>query len=262
VLAAALVAVVAMLIVRAVSKNRLEYQRFKRFERTRNRQRMMRRWLITSLTMFGVSAAVVLLLAWRAVPLLLAAVDSLPPAHWLAGLVSATGELIPIGFLILAAVIAIGMVVTLLLARTSSEIPTIGDISSLLPRNRAELCIGAALSVNAGLVEELLFRLAIPALIFGASGSAVAAVVLSVLLFGGLHVYQGLTGMIGATVIGAFLMLLYLASGAIVLPIIVHVLIDLRSLVLIPVLVYRVDRVTARRRSSDLNTRAIGWSPR
>jgi len=234
-----------MLVVRALSKKRLEYQRFKRFERTRNRQRMMARWLISSFIMFGVSAAIVLLLAWRYVALLLAAVDSLPPAHWLAGLVSATGELIPIGFLILAAVIVIGMVVTLFLARTSSEIPTIGDISSLLPRNRAELYFGAALSVNAGLVEELLFRLALPALIFGATGSAVAAVVLSVLLFGGLHIYQGLPGIIGSTVIGALLMLLYLASGSIVLPIIVHALIDLRSLVFIPVLVYRVDRVRA-----------------
>ena len=244
VLWAALALLVVLLIVRAISKDRLEYQRFKRFERTRNRQRMMRRWLISSLAMFGAAAALLLLLAWRYVPLLLAAVDSWPAGRWFRSLVATTGALIPAGSLALAVVIVVGTVIAVFLARRSADVPTIGDIGALLPRNRAELFYGAALSVNAGLVEELLFRLAVPAVIVGASGSALAAVVASVLLFGGLHVYQGVPGIVGATLIGALLMVLYLASGSIAVPIVAHALIDLRSLVLIPVLVYRVDRVT------------------
>nr|WP_231369309.1 CPBP family intramembrane glutamic endopeptidase [Frigoribacterium sp. CG_9.8] len=119
----------------------------------------------------------------------------------------------------------------------------IGDIGALLPRNRPELVLGALLSVNAGVVEELLFRLAVPALIFGATGSATGAVIGSVLLFAVLHFYQGWPGMIGALVIGALLMVLYLATGSILVVIVAHALIDLRSLVLIPMLVFGVHRV-------------------
>ncbi len=239
----ALTALVVVLAVRAVNKDRREYQRFTRFERTRNRQRMMRRWLITSIATFGGSAVVLCALAWQYIRPLLAAVQLWSPFRWFSGLVSDTGGFIPGLALGIGIALVVGTVVAVYLARTSETVPTIGDISALLPRNRTELTYGAALSVNAGIVEELLFRLAIPAAVFGASGSAVAAVVTSVLLFGALHIYQGLPGILGAVIIGAFLMVLYLATGLIVVPIVVHALIDLRSLVLIPVLVYRVHRV-------------------
>jgi membrane protease YdiL (CAAX protease family) len=42
--------------------------------------------------------------------------------------------------------------------------------------------------------------------------------------------------------IGALMMALFVASGSIVVPMLVHALIDLRSLVLIPVAVLRVHR--------------------
>jgi len=110
------------------------------------------------------------------------------------------------------------------------------------PRNRAELKYGAALAINAGLVEELLFRLALPALIFGVTGSAVAAVTASILIFGLLHIYQGLPGIIGSVILGTAFMTIYLATGSIVIAIEVHALFDLRSLVLIPVVVFKVHR--------------------
>jgi len=242
---ALLVLVVALLVVRAVRKDRREYGRFKRFERTRNRQRMMRKWLVDSVLVFGGSSVILLLLVWRYVPLFLAAVDDWPPFRWLRGVVADTGGLVP-GFALGAGIaLVVGTVVAVYLARRSGDVPTIGDIGAILPRNRAELRYGAALSVNAGVVEELMFRLAVPTLVFGATGSAVGAVIVSILLFGALHVYQGLPGVIGSTVIGAVLMLLFLSTGSIIVPIVVHALIDLRSLVLIPTLVFRVDRVRA-----------------
>ena len=151
----------------------------------------------------------------------------------------------------LAAGIAIGAVVAtvgltvfgVVAARHEQEIPTVGDIRSMLPRNRQELGLGALLSINAGIVEELLFRLALPALIYGASGSAIGAVLASVLLFGALHIYQGVWGVAGTTVIGTILMGLYAVSGTIILPIVVHALFNLRSLVLIPVAVNGVHKV-------------------
>ncbi|MCU1413909.1 MAG: family intrarane metalloprotease protein [Microbacteriaceae bacterium] len=242
VLIVALVVLVVALVVRAVTKDRTEYQRFKRFERTRNRQRMMRRWLITSFAFFGVAAALLLVLAWRYVGIFLSAVRATPPGRWLGALVAGNG-FIPGLALGVAIALVIGTVVAIYLARKSADVPTLGDIGALLPRNRAELYYGFGLSVNAGLVEELLFRLAVPAALFGASGNVLAAVLGSVVLFGALHAYQGLPGVIGATLIGAFLMLLYLCTGSILVSIIAHALIDLRSLVVIPVLVYGVQRV-------------------
>jgi membrane protease YdiL (CAAX protease family) len=239
----ALAGLVVLLVVRAVNKDRREYQRFTRFERTRNRQRMMRRWLVGSLAMFGGSAVVLGALALQYIGPLLAAVHEWAPFRWFDSLVHDTGEFIPGIALGLGIVLVVGTVVAVYLARRSDTVPTIGDIGALLPRNLSELGYGAALSINAGIVEELLFRLAIPAALFGASGSALLAVGASVLLFGALHIYQGLPGILGAVIIGVFLMALYLLTGSIVVPIVVHALIDLRSLVLIPVLVYRVHRV-------------------
>lgn len=237
-----LIALVVTLAIRALSKSRTEFQRFARFERTRNRQRMMRHWLLRSLAVLGGSAVVVLLLAWQFIPLQLRAVDRWPVAVWFRSLVEATGALIPTVAIVVAVLLVVGTVLAVASVRDVSEVPTIGDIASLLPRNRAELVLGALLSVNAGIVEELLFRLALPALLFGVTGNAVAAVGGSILLFALLHVYQGWPGIVGALVIGILLMTLYLATGSILAAMIAHALIDLRSLVLIPMVVYRVHR--------------------
>ena len=98
------------------------------------------------------------------------------------------------------------------------------------------------MSLNAGLVEELLFRLAIPALLYGAFGSSLFALITSVLLFGGLHAYQGVGGILATAFIGAVLLALYIATGSILVPIVVHALIDLRSFVAIPLIVMKVPR--------------------
>jgi membrane protease YdiL (CAAX protease family) len=245
VLLVVLAGLIALLVYRAVRKGRTEFQRFKRFERTRNRQRMMRKWLLDSLAMFGGAAVIILVLAWQFVPLVKREVDLWPIGLWWRSLLADTGGLVP-GFATGIGVAVVGgTIAAVAFARRSESVPTIGDIGALLPRNRPELVLGTLLSVNAGVVEELLFRLAVPALLFGATGSAPAAVIGGVLLFGALHFYQGWPGIVGATVIGALLMALYLATGNILVAIVVHALIDLRSLVLIPVLVFGVQRVRA-----------------
>jgi len=162
-------------------------------------------------------------------------------------LLDSHGGLILVIALSLAVLVVGGTILLVYLARNTEEVPTIGDVAALLPRNRQELRYGAALSINAGVVEELLFRLAFPAVLFGATASVTVAIVGSVLVFGLLHAYQGVWGVLGATLIGGFLMLLYLASGSILVAIVAHALIDLRSLVLIPAVVYRVHRPAAAR---------------
>lgn len=242
----ALVGLLALLVLRTVRRDRKEYQRFKRYRTTARRQWMMRRWLLDSFLSFGVLSTVLLLLAGRYVSPLAQELTTWPGVRDIRGwFIHAPGVswAVVIGLTVGLTVVT---VLGLRAARASDEVPMIGDIAAMLPRNRQELALGAAMSVNAGVVEELMFRLALPAVIFGATGSAVAAVAGSVLFFGALHLYQGANGIIGTTVVGALFMLAYAVSGTIVVPIVLHALFDLRSLVLIPVVVYRVQLVDGR----------------
>ncbi|MFP7761101.1 CPBP family intramembrane glutamic endopeptidase [Marisediminicola sp. LYQ85] len=246
-LGALLAGLLALLVARAIKRDRRDYRRFTRFRSTRRRVRAMRRWLLDSLLTFGGASVVVLAFVWQYVPLLLDEVDGV---WWVASARSwweSTGGLLDVVAWSVAAVVLVGGTLVLFLARSVDTVPTIGDIHTLLPRNRRELPYGAALSVNAGIVEELLFRLALPAIVFGVTGSALVAIVASVAVFGALHAYQGVAGVVGSTVIGAALMALYLATGSILLPIVAHALIDVRSLVLIPVIVYGVHREPSTR---------------
>ena len=233
----ALAAVLTLLVVRSVTKDRKQYQRFKRYHSTAKRQAMFRTWLLESFLLFGGLSAVTVLLAWDYLGPLLQELTTWPVVQGIRGGFA-------VGIAIGAVVATVGLTVFgVVAARREQQIPTVGDIRSMLPRNRQELGLGALLSINAGIVEELLFRLALPALIYGASGSAIGAVLASVLLFGALHIYQGVWGVAGTTVIGAILMGLYAVSGTIILPIVVHALFNLRSLVLIPVAVNGVHKV-------------------
>jgi uncharacterized protein len=242
----ALVVLLAVLVARAIRRDRREYQRFKRYRTTTRRQAMLRRWLVESFLSFGGLTVVMLLLAGSYAAPLLAQVQAWTPVRYVREAVSAspvlTGAVVVGLVLALVGLTAMGVAA----ARQEGEVPAVGDIRALLPRNRQELVLGGLLSVNAGVVEELAFRFALPALLFGASGSAVVAVLGSVIVFGLLHLYQGVPGVIGSTVIGAFFMAAYLLSGSIVVPIVLHALFDLRSLVLIPVAVYGAYRVDGR----------------
>lgn len=240
----ALAALLAALVVRAVRKDRLEYRRFKRYRTTARRQATFRRWLRESFLTFGGLSAGALLLSWGFVVPLLQELVEWPGVRDIRALIGTYPE---ISVAIIAGLVIGGtllLVVAVRAARTEGEgVVSIGDIQAMLPRNRQELRLGALLSLNAGLVEEMLFRLALPAVVFGATGSALAAVIVSVLLFGALHIYQGISGVIGTTVIGAFMMLLYAVTGTIVVPIVLHALFDLRSLVLIPAAVMGVHKI-------------------
>ena len=242
VLTVVLVAFLAALTVRAQRKDRREYQRFKRYRSTVLRQKMYRRWLVQSFVTFGSSALVLLALAWRHIPLVLDAInewDGVRAAReWHASLGGGSIAL----SLGLAFIVIVLPILVLFLARKQDDLTSVGDIQALIPRTLPEVRLGALLSVNAGVVEELVFRLALPAVIFGAFGDAWLAVVLSVVVFGALHVYQGVVGVAATMIIGAFLMVLYVATGSVVVPILVHALIDLRSFVLIPLIVLRVGR--------------------
>lgn len=248
VLGALLVALVTVLTWRAVTKDRREYQRFKRYRSTQRRQKMYRKWLLESFAWFGGSTAVVLVLVWAFVPRMLAQVESWPAMVAFRSLLASSD--LAAGLIVGGSIgLFGGLLAMVFLGRNAKEVPTIGDIHALLPRNRAELTFGWLLSINAGVVEELLFRLAMPTLIFAVFDNALLAIVVSLVMFGALHGYQGVGGVIGSTLVGVVLMAVFLATGNILWPILVHAVFDLRSLVLIPVVVYQVHLPEEERRA-------------
>jgi membrane protease YdiL (CAAX protease family) len=114
--------------------------------------------------------------------------------------------------------------------------PAVGDVEALLPRNHRERLIAVPLSVNAGFSEELFFRLALPLLIIHVTGSAVAALMVSVAAFGLVHAYQGWKGVLGTALIGGVLTFQYLAHGSLLRVMVIHAAIDLVALVVRPLL--------------------------
>jgi membrane protease YdiL (CAAX protease family) len=248
VLWAVIVALLAFLAIRTVRKDRREYQRFKRYRTTLRRQRMFRTWLIESFVTFGGISVVVLALSWQHVQRLLDAVNAWPSTvairSWLADN-PALAIGLPIALLLGLAVLT-GLAIRAT-RKSGDGLQSVGDIQSMLPRNRQELLLTGVMSVNAGVVEELVFRLALPALVYGATGNAVAAIVAPLLLFGAMHLYQGVAGVIGTAVVGGIMMAIYLGTGSIVWPIILHALFDLRTLVLLPVALFGVQKIDGRK---------------
>jgi membrane protease YdiL (CAAX protease family) len=231
--------VVGVLLWRALTRERREYGRFKRLRSTVARQRVYRRWLIEGALSLGGLSLATIVGAWQQIPLALAAAQQWEPIAAVRAFLAGEAG-IPVAVAV-AAVVLVALVLPVVALRNSlDEAPAIGDIRALLPRTRSELPYGAALSVNAGMFEELLFRLGLPALVFAVTGDALVAFLGATLLFGVLHLYQGALGILFSTVLGAVFVALYLITGSIVAPIVLHAVIDLRSMVLIPVALGRV----------------------
>lgn len=99
-------------------------------------------------------------------------------------------------------------------------------LDQLLPRTARERRVFALLSVAAGAGEELAYRgYAIPALtpLLGVAGAAI----LSTVVFGVIHAYQGILGIVRTGLMGGVLAGGFLATGSLWPPIIAHTLIDL-----------------------------------
>jgi len=78
-------------------------------------------------------------------------------------------------------------------------------IGFLAPLGLRETVLYAALSATAGFCEELIFRGYLQKQFHAATRSAFAAVVAQALLFGAVHAYQGLNGMLVVTTLGTLL---------------------------------------------------------
>ena len=196
---------------------------------------------------FGLPALVGLMLLGRHI-----AFDSVPAAFL--PLVFRLGAL---GLLVTPEPLMIGMaggtIVNMLFglwrARTGRAQIQIGDFPDVKPAARSDLLPAVLLSISAGVSEEAFFRLLVPLLIAVVSGSALLGFAVATLLFGAVHRYQGVRGVIATTLVGAVLGYVYLASGALWLAMLFHIVIDLNALVVRPVVsgAWRVSSSSASR---------------
>lgn len=232
------------LVWRLVRRDKVEYEAFKALTDTAKRQAAYRRWTLKSFVGFGGFSLLALALLGR-----LPQVVALPPefAVLRAPLAAAAQGLdLGAGFwgALVGGVLG-GGIVGALLARRLKRAPVLGDIEPLLPRNGAERLWVALLGINAGLSEELFFRLALPLLVTLATGQPMAGFVAAGVIFGLVHLYQGWVGVLATLVLGALLAGLYLATGQLWVAIAVHALIDLNGLLLQPLLRSRLRKRAA-----------------
>ena len=93
------------------------------------------------------------------------------------------------------------------------------------------------MAVTAGVCEEIVYRGFLIALGVGVLGlGTTPAALLALALFVAGHLYQGWRSMFLIALVGGALTRLYLTTGSLVLPIIVHALIDIMAMVVLPAL--------------------------
>ena len=215
-----------------------EYAAFKKLVDTRARQARFRRWVLTGLALFGGGSLAILAILGD-----LGCVIH-PPKPFFGAMRQTHASLSDIGPETLGGLVAaltvfvvgVTLFATIAVRRRAgaADGPTLGDIAPLAPRNWAETGWTALLSVNAGVTEELFFRLVLPLLIALVTGNAAAGFVAATIVFGLAHAYQGWVGVVATTILGAVFTGLYLWSGGLAVPIAVHAGIDLLSLVVRP----------------------------
>jgi membrane protease YdiL (CAAX protease family) len=111
--------------------------------------------------------------------------------------------------------------------------PAVHATLALLPRTTAERRLFTLVGVTAGVCEEWLYRgflLAVVAAIGGGGLPDPVLVAIGALAFGLAHAYQGLAGIVTTGVLGGVMAGLYLGTGSLLLPVVLHAVVDLRFL--------------------------------
>ncbi len=219
-----------------------EYNAFKLLTHTADRQQRYRRWLLKSFLLFVCGTPVCLAILDRMHAIVVLPAEFTAVSHQLR---SALGTAqVPRGDVPgLVGGVLIGLSTSLLLlvllvrrSKTKLKVRKIGDIDALLPRNAAETLWMALISVNAGLGEELFFRLLLPLLFTLLTGNALFACVIATLIFGLVHMYQGIAGVLATSILGLAFMVLYLWTGTLWIAMLTHALLDVFGVVVRPAL--------------------------
>jgi membrane protease YdiL (CAAX protease family) len=217
-----------------------EYNNFKALTDTVARQRYFRTRLWKSALMLGGGSLFGLLAVGR-----LDALQTVP--HEFSRNLGYFGAAFPFGMLVLMALAIIDQERSRARckARGRPKPFYVGDVQALLPWNNAERFWLTLISVNAGLSEELFFRLLVPLLLLIITKQAGFALAVSCVLFGLGHAYQGRPGVLGTTAAAILLTVVYISSGSIWFAAAWHAANNLTCVIVRPLLAAGVRRALA-----------------
>jgi uncharacterized protein len=225
-----------------------KYNIFKSFTRSRDRQRMYKKMVLESFLIYGCISVLGLVLLNQFSALINFPNFLLEYSNYIRSfkLNSAEGitairvlkvimvYLIP--FLLLATSFLNLILVYVQHKKSNQESPVVGshEINHLLPKNSKERYWISVISINAGLSEELFFRLFLPILVYIIFESPMISILLPSIWFGLVHSYQGRNGIIFTFIAGLMLFYIYLLTQNIWITILVHIFLDLNGLVITP----------------------------
>lgn len=102
------------------------------------------------------------------------------------------------------------------------------DFFALVPATMQERILWAGVAISAGICEEIVFRGWLLATLHTLGLSGTALLVVGAVAFGLAHSYQGITGMVVTGLAGAFFCGLYIVTGSLLVPILLHAAVDIR----------------------------------
>jgi membrane protease YdiL (CAAX protease family) len=111
--------------------------------------------------------------------------------------------------------------------RPGGPTATVGRLQKLVPAFGLEMTVFVVVCLTAGVCEELLYRGWLVNFLRAATGSAWAAVVVSAVLFGIGHAYQGTWAMLRTAFVGLQLAILFVAVGSLIPGQVLHAGVDL-----------------------------------
>jgi membrane protease YdiL (CAAX protease family) len=106
----------------------------------------------------------------------------------------------------------------------------------LWPDTRAERWWALVVSFAAGIGEEVMCRGLLVTAGLSLGVPVVEVVVATSLLFAWQHLYQGRNGVFATTIIGGVFAVFYTQTGSLLFGVILHVLLDVRALIVVPLL--------------------------
>lgn len=130
-----------------------------------------------------------------------------------------------------AFVFILSLIILPLLAKFGKNV-VVGDIEALLPRTKNEKVWFILVALSAGVCEELIFRGYSLRLFESIGFTGNLLLIVTALVFGLVHIYQGFLGVITTAAMGVLFTLIYIQTDSLWWAIAAHIFIDLRVLLL------------------------------
>ena len=230
-----ILAIASLLVVYQILKDRTQFPKFVALETSEERRAYFRTSVLDSAFRYGVLGLVGLAMLGSLSGLLtfpeLLAGGRAQTFGWLT---SNPDQLYLYGYGLAGILFILFTIITILPFYMKAEDLPDDGVMAMLARNWKEAKWSTLLSINAGISEEIFFRLMLPPAAFHLTGNILIAFGIAALFFGIAHAYQGVGGIIVTGILGLIFTLIYVLTAQLWLVILIHILVDLRGLILLP----------------------------